>query len=80
MPRTGQTARAFASFVGDQLLQTEAVAAADIPDRLADAYYRVRFGGQLLPESEMHELDVALKQLREILATSHFRAQPVETT
>ena len=78
-PGPGRT-HEFARDAGKLLSQSQALALAALPARMADAYYRVRFGGQTLPESETKELEAAVKQLAEVLSAIHFRAPTDETT
>ena len=69
-PRPGQTAREFTKEVAASLRDDpETAHVADAPVRLADAYYRVRFGGEILAEVERSDLESALNDLENILAS-----------
>jgi transglutaminase-like putative cysteine protease len=67
-PGPGETAREFAVRVAGELTRRGVPAdAAATPERLADAYYRVRFGGRTLADDELGALDGALAQLETVL-------------
>jgi hypothetical protein len=63
-PGPAQTPREFAAAAGEVLRTNPATAAlADLPGRVADLLYRVRFGGQALDEEESRHLDAELGRL-----------------
>ena len=64
-----QTPREFAAAAGGQLAESyRAIHLAAVPRRLADAYYRVRFGGQQLPARELEGIHRELSQLEDALS------------
>ncbi len=68
-PRTGQTPREFAAEVRRLLLSVPAAAAlADLPDKVVDLLYRVRYGGETTADGECAALGARLDRL----AVVHF--------
>jgi hypothetical protein len=68
-PRPGETPREFGAAVGRLLGETPDTAAlADLPTRVVEVFYRVRFGGQVCPEGERQNLEIRLTQLDRALA------------
>jgi protein-glutamine gamma-glutamyltransferase len=67
-PQPEQTPREFAEAARQVLYGTAARALADVPARAALLLYRVRYGGQALPEKERRDLDGQIDQLAEALA------------
>jgi hypothetical protein len=65
-PAVGQTPLEFAHAAA-AALRAPAAACADLPPRIADALYRVRFGGQSLPADEHAALDAQLLALQAAL-------------
>lgn len=67
-PRYGQTPREYGAMV-QTFLQTrpELHALAELPLRVVELFYRVRFGGQTLREEERRALDVQLDRFAEAL-------------
>ena len=66
--KPAQTAQEFAAMVGMHLRRSEKTAnVANVPGLVADMYYRIRFGGQLLAESERGTLDQRLNELESAL-------------
>jgi hypothetical protein len=67
--RLGETAREFAARVAAMLAADPLTApAATVPILIADAYYRVRFGGHELTDDERRDLDEALLHLETSLS------------
>jgi hypothetical protein len=63
-PRRGQTPREFAAEAAGALTRSAGAAAlADVPQRVAEAFYRVRFGQQALDGAEEAELGANLEAL-----------------
>jgi hypothetical protein len=64
-----QTHREFAVAVGGQLAEgAHSVHVAGVPRHIADAFYRIRFGGQLLEDDEVDRLESSLSELEKALA------------
>jgi hypothetical protein len=64
----GQTPREFAATAGEVLRRHAATAGlADLPRRLADVWYRVRFGDEVIGEEERQALDARLDELEAAL-------------
>ncbi len=64
-----QTQREFAHAVASQFLATPSERdLVDLPDRVVDAYYRVRFGGQTLSLQENETIDQSLVRLQSTLS------------
>jgi transglutaminase-like putative cysteine protease len=62
-PQPAQTPREFGEAARQVLHGTAAAALADVPARAALLLYRVRYGGQALPEVERRDLDEQIDQL-----------------
>ena len=72
-PRTGQTPREFAAEARRLLLSLPTAAAlADLPDRIVDLLYRVRYGGETSAEVEGAAAGARLDRL----AAVHFSLSP----
>jgi transglutaminase-like putative cysteine protease len=68
MALPGQTPREFATTAGEVLRRHAATAGlADLPRRLADVWYRVRFGDEVIGEEERQALDARLDELEAAL-------------
>ena len=68
----GQTQHEFALEVGGQLAdQPRQQPAASLPRRVVDAFYRVRFGGELLDDHELRALDETLAALNDTLTVEN---------
>jgi hypothetical protein len=59
----GQTARELAAAAGRRLEWGSQQAAAELPDEIVNAYYRVRFGGAALDKQETEAIEQSLTQL-----------------
>ncbi len=67
----GQTPREFAFAVGGELaerLETQAVAG--VPRRIAEMFYRVRYGGRTLNANEQQAVDLELQRLAQALGAA----------
>jgi hypothetical protein len=62
-PNAGQTAREFAALAGQALAERGEAALVDLPARVAEAYYRVRFGGRPLEEAQRRAVEAQLDAL-----------------
>jgi len=72
---SGETPREFAARVARDLEGQPATApAAEVPLAWAEAYYESRFGGQVLSECRLAELEVRLDELRSALASRGARS------
>jgi hypothetical protein len=69
-PATGQTAREFSFTAQDALLTKVDFVQAGVPAEVIGAYYRVRFGGQLLGDGELARLSDRLDGLETSLLQS----------
>jgi protein-glutamine gamma-glutamyltransferase len=77
MPRTpNQTPREFALATGGYLAESPlSQQAGPLPRRIADAFYRARFGRQKLDNQELQSVEKALSDLAAALAARHERAR-----
>jgi hypothetical protein len=67
-PNVGQTPREFGAAAREFFQSVPGLTAvAELPGRVVELFYRVRFGGRPLSEPEMHVLDADLNRLAEAL-------------